>query len=200
MRNTGLCILGMGLCILMVAGCGTSRPSRFYLLTPLSPPETPGEAPKQDLSLIVGPITVAKYLERPGIVTRLEGNEIHFSEFDRWGEPLQDVLGRVLSENLSILLSTDRVSLFPWKGADPMDFQITLDVSRFDGEPGGDARLHARWAILDQKGMKALLIRRSSFREPMDPGGGIQSFVAAQNRMVEALSREIAAAVRGLLK
>jgi hypothetical protein len=35
-------------------------------------------------------------------------------EFDQWAAPLQDTFVRVLAENLSLLLGTDRVLLHPW--------------------------------------------------------------------------------------
>ncbi|UCC31474.1 MAG: membrane integrity-associated transporter subunit PqiC [Phycisphaerales bacterium] len=42
------------------------------------------------------------------------GHRLTLAEFDRWAEPLAFGFSRVLAENLSALLLTDRVLLFPW--------------------------------------------------------------------------------------
>ena len=59
---------------LTLAGCSTSPPSRFYLLTP---GEAALEGPAlKDLVLGVGPVRLAAYLERPQIVARKSVNRL----------------------------------------------------------------------------------------------------------------------------
>ena len=46
----------------------------------------------------VGPVTVPDYLDRPQIATRSSSSSLQFSEFDRWAEPLEKNLMRVLAD------------------------------------------------------------------------------------------------------
>jgi len=74
---------------------------------------------------------------------------------------------------------------------------VTVDVIRFDGTPGENASLVARWTILGDDGEKVLQKKKSSFSEPTD-GQGYEALVSAESRLVTALSREIAAAINAV--
>jgi len=182
----------------VLGGClgGDSPPSRFYLLSPLPAPEA-ATAAASGIAIGVGPIAVPEYLNRGQIVTRTGENQLELAEFDRWAEPLQKNLSRVLVLNLSTLLSTDRVALHPWNRSTPMDYQVIVDVARFEAGTDGTASLLARWSIVDGASREALLVRKSRFREPID-SNGYEATVASMSRAVAALSREIAGAIRDL--
>jgi uncharacterized lipoprotein YmbA len=130
-------------------------------------------------------------------VTRAGENQLELAEFDRWAEPLQNNLSRVLVLNLSTLLSTDRVALHPWNRSTPMDYQVIVDVGRFEAGTAGATSLLARWSIVDGADRKILRVRKSSFSEPI-ADGGYEATVASMSRAVAALSREIAGAIRDL--
>jgi uncharacterized protein len=97
-------LLGLGAC--------ASTPSRFYVLNTLPASETvPATAAERGPVIGVGPITLPKYLDRPQIVTRASRNQLALGEFDRWAEPLQDNVLRVLAQNLMLLIPTDHILL-----------------------------------------------------------------------------------------
>jgi len=187
--------------LLLLSGCAVrgTVPSRFYTLTPLGPDTEPlSETPEREASLGIGPVMIPDYLDRQQIVTRSQNN-IELSEFNRWAGTLTDNFSRVLSENLSILLSTERVVLFPRRGSAPLDYEIAVDVIRFDGELGGNVYLIARWGIYDTKKEETLAVRKSSIIEPVGTKG-YKALVAAQSRALAGLSRDIAVAVKNLLQ
>ena len=96
-----LALVTLGGLLLGLEAC-TSTPSRFYVLSSLSASETiAATAATQGPVIGVGPITLPKYLDRPQIVTRAGSNQLALAEFDRWAEPLQDNVARVLAENLA---------------------------------------------------------------------------------------------------
>ncbi len=128
-------------------GCATTQPPQFYLLSSLPASESPSSPDHPEVALFiselspyigVGPIDLPPYLDRPQIVTHASANALGLSEFDKWAEPLDGNVLRVLAENLSILLSTDRMVLFPWSGSIPVDYQIEANIIRFDSHPNGD--------------------------------------------------------------
>ena len=195
LRSTAWSLVAL---LMVLGGClgGGSPPSRFYLLSPIPAPEASAAA-ASGVAMGVGPVAVPEYLNRTQIVTRTGENQLELAEFDRWAEPLQKNLSRVLVLNLSTLLSTDRVALHPWNRSTPMDYQVIVDVARFEAGTDGAASLLARWSIVDGASREALLVRKSSFREPI-ADGGYQAAVASMSRAVATLSREIAGAIRDL--
>jgi uncharacterized lipoprotein YmbA len=179
---------------LMLFGCARSRPAKFYLLHPLQE----AAAEKQSahpLSMGVGPVDLPEYLDRQQIVTRVNPGEVRLADFERWAEPLKGNFSRVLAENLSQLLATDRIAIFPWTGAPHIDYQVTVEVLRFDGAPGNPVQLSARWSVIDEKDKKTLIEKKSEITIPAE-GQDFAGLVAAQSKAVAALSREIAAAIK----
>ncbi|UCG11537.1 MAG: membrane integrity-associated transporter subunit PqiC [Deltaproteobacteria bacterium] len=180
-------------------GKGTTQPTRFYHLNPLASSDSMKKvsAPGTDLAIGVGPIQLPEYLDRPQIVTREGNNELQLAEFSQWAESLTKNFSRVFAENLSILLDTERVVIFRWKGTRSLTYWVKMEVSRFDGELGGNASLIARWGIYEEDGINAIMTKRASFTEPVN-GKDYESLVAAQSRLIMAFSREVAETIRTL--
>jgi uncharacterized lipoprotein YmbA len=195
------CFLFIGLGLLFVLGCTSSPPTRFYTLSSLQeggrgPKESPSD---QSLVIVIGPIQFPAYLDRTEIVTRAGNNKITLSEFDLWAGSLAEDFSRVLAENLSLLLPTESVFVYPRLRPGSAKFQVTLDVICFDGSPGRDVSLIVRWAILEGKERKVASVRKSTIIEPSG-AQGYEAMVAASSRALEKLSREIADAIRTLPK
>jgi uncharacterized protein len=125
------------------AGCSTSAPPRLYTLAS-RPGPTLAHGPA---TIAVRDVALAKYLDRPQIVRRGGVYQLEAAEFDRWGEPLSDMVTRVLIEDLSQRLPGSQV----FRDASPTatDAQATLeiDISRFDADPDDTVVLAARWAL-----------------------------------------------------
>jgi uncharacterized protein len=103
----------------------------------------------------------------------------------------------VLADNLSILLDTDRVVTFPWRRSTFVDYQVAVDVTRFDGNLGNSAMLRARWMIFGDDGRKLLSSKHLTITEPIK-GSDIEALVSAQSRILEQFSRQIAESIRTL--
>jgi uncharacterized lipoprotein YmbA len=183
----------LGVVLLGLHGCASSPPTRFYVLPSLTEAETAPPAAQRDLTIGVGPVTLHPYLDRPQIVTRASRARLVLSEFDQWGAPLHDSVTRSLAENLSLLVPTDRVVLHPWSRTTVPDYQVTVEVLQFDAGPGGEVILAARWQILNAD-EKELVIRTSRLTAAAG-GHEYEATVTAMGRTLDALSRDIAAAL-----
>ena len=204
MGNLYIRLMGVTLTfsMLVLAGClnlgeGQAPSSSFYQLNPIAVSSGEGQAEEgeQDLAIAIGPVNFPDYLNRPQMVIRRSQNELELEEFHRWAGPLKDNFSSVLGENLSILLSSNRIAVFPWSRFVATDYQVAVRVVRFDGKPGDSASLVARWSILAKKAKEVLFVKSSTFIEPTGKSG-YKALVEAQSRTVEALSREIAAAIK----
>ena len=116
------------------------------------------------------------------------------AEFNQWSGSLKNNIINVVADNISDLLGTDKLFVHPWRSFISIDYQIVLEITRFDGTPEEQATLEARWTVLKGKDKTIVDIRRSEIREPIDaPGYG--GLVAAQSRALAGLSIEIGQAV-----
>jgi uncharacterized lipoprotein YmbA len=191
-------------CFLLLGGClgkGTQKATRFYLLQPI-PGISSGERASvegEGVMLAIGPVRVRQYLNRPEIVTRAQENKIMLHDFHSWGEPLDKNFTAVLGGNLSNLLSTDRIVFFPWRRRPNFDYQIIVDVMRFDGDLGEEALLivhYKIWAVGESEGEERRIgIWKSSFsRQTRDDS--YEALVSAMSELVGDFSREIAEKIK----
>lgn len=183
---------------LVCIGCATEPATRLYVLTPLTQQgSTLHTANTQGLAIGVGPVQLPQYTNRPAIVTEDSSYELHSAASAHWAEPLQDNFVRVLAENLSQLLATDRVALFPWNNPLPLDYQIIVEVTHFLGKTGGDVSLVALWSVIGKDGKAVLVSKKARFREPT-ASQEYAALAAAMSRAVAALSRDIAGTITTL--
>ena len=103
-RWTGLMSL-----VIVIVGCSGSPPSNHYVLSAKAATPPSAKTP----SLGIGPITVPEYLNRSGLVYSRQGNKLQVSGTERWAEPLEDGITRVISMNLAALVDTHNVRFFP---------------------------------------------------------------------------------------
>jgi uncharacterized protein len=180
-----------------LSGCGTTDPSRFFLLSPIAAPQPNAAAADSGPALAIGPIDLPKYLDRPQIATFTSANRLDVAEFDRWGEPLVDNFARVLTENLGILVPTNRAYIQPVRRSMPVDYQVSVDVTRFGVMPDRSVQLVALWSVISADGRGRSVSRSFHHVEPV-VGDGYEPTVAAMSNAVAALSQTIAATIRGL--
>jgi uncharacterized lipoprotein YmbA len=138
-----------------------------------------------------------RYLDRPQIITRTSPYELKLAEFDRWAESLDVNFTRVLAENLALLIPTARVAVMPWPRATLIDYQISVDVTHFLSQVGGESLLMADWILFKGEGPQVLLTGKSRVSAPAG-GQDYAAMVAAMSQTVANLSREIAMGIRGI--
>jgi hypothetical protein len=194
-------ISGMTIMTLLLAGCGTSPPAKFYTLTPVvaqRPPEKVVETDKYT-PVGIGPIEIPDYLDRPEIVTRAEQNQLILSEFNLWGGTLKADINRVLLENISSFLAGDEIPIITWKATMTEAHRVTVVIARFDGSPNGSITLKARWSLLDKEGKAFEYFRETNITIPVK-GVSYSSVVTAMSEALGELSKEIAAGIKSVVK
>ena len=182
------------------AGCSLLEakpdPSRFFALASLPRTGQRGQdtAGTNTLALGIGPVKLPGYLDRQGIVTRVSQNRFVVAENDRWAEPLEENFSRVLAQNLSILLQTDRIVAYPWERSQQPTYQVQLEVLRFEPNMEQIVELWARWSIVDST-KKTVSMKESYLTQPARDKS-TEASVASMSEVVSDLSKEIAAATR----
>jgi len=213
-RRGRLAALGASLLLL---GCASTPPSHFYTLTPI--PDAVGRAGNMAGDGIaggLGPVTFPQFLDRPQLVTRDGANQLTVDEFHRWGGTVQDDFLRVWGENLSALLDTSRVALFPSESRMPLDFRVLAEVIAFEGTAQREAVLKVRWMVTDERRTRSFVAREDAYRCPItqsptagaatgrDAGAAATArnaaIVAAMSRCLGDFSRDVAAVLGTLPK
>ena len=192
-----LTIVSLSFLLIVISGCGSTPPSKFYTLHSLGDLDTKQQSTSAVLGISVGirQIEIPNNVDRPQIVTRSSLNELKIAEFDRWAGSLRENIASVLAENLSLLLASDRVLSYPWDSAVKIDYWITVHVLRLEGIPGDHVSLKAQWTISNSKEDKETVIRISDLREKISENS-YEAMVAAMSRTFESLSREIASEIK----
>lgn len=185
------------LAAMLVAGCSLltrpeNPPTRFFVLTGQHASGLDaGADDRSGFAVGIGPFVFPSYLQRAQMVNRDAPNQIAFSQFDRWAEPIDSGFLRVLAEDVSRRVGTHRVALFPWYQT-PLDYQVKGEVLRFETNSEGKATLHCIWTIYDLV-EKRYLVTRSSQLQRSVPAGDPEEIAAALSALVGELADEIAA-------
>jgi uncharacterized lipoprotein YmbA len=185
---------------LAAGGCFSPRPdpSKFFVLAPVAAAANPtaqaGLTSASMPTIGIGPIKLPEYLDRDEVVTRVGPNRLKLSDEDRWAEPLGDNFKQVIAQDLTQSLGTHSITFFPWFATTHVDYQVRIDVYRFETDSSANAQLLAHWQVLDGSG-KLLYANDSDLSEQAQPA---EPVAAALSRAVDGLARQIASAIQSL--
>jgi uncharacterized lipoprotein YmbA len=179
------------LAIVLLSGCGSSPVTRFYTLSPAAPP-APAQA-RGPMTVAIGAVSLPDGVDRPQIVLRGAGNQVTFSDFERWVGSLKDEIALAVAGGLKQALGGASVFAGPLSAGVKADINVLLHVQRFDSVLGDSVTVEVAWQVVPAKG--AAKAGQSTVREPAG-GPGYDALVAAHSRALAAVSRDIAAAIR----
>ncbi|MCB1688712.1 MAG: membrane integrity-associated transporter subunit PqiC [Halioglobus sp.] len=177
--------------VLLLAGCGTSPPNNYYLLSAHEFSGAGGETP----SVGVGPIEIPAYLDRNSMVYNRAGNSLQVATLDLWAEPLVNGVERVMVLNLAGLLNTQDVQSFPWHPQRAPQYGVKVNVLQLEASEQ-QVSLTAEWLVY-QPGDSAPIKRRISQLQA-NLGAGTpeaEQVAVAYSDLFYQLSELIAAAI-----
>lgn len=170
---------------------------RFYSLSAVSEIHSnndnlePGSKRTPNLKIGIGPIKLPRQLKRPQIITRINQNELKVSEDHQWAGSLKEDITLAVADNLSALLATEQIEMFPWKRRFKPNYQVRVQIEQLDGEPGKNVTLKARWWLRVSNTGTDKLARKSTYTIATK-GTDYTSYVAALSDAIDKLSQEIA--------
>ena len=122
-------------------------PTRFYVLTVQNaPPARAVEGEFKRWKVGLKPVELAAYLRSKAMVVRTGTNEIHFADFDRWAEPLDQGISRVMKETLSSARNVESVALNS-HGDDTLDYEVAIRILACEGVRLGNGSGSIRFAV-----------------------------------------------------
>lgn len=160
----------LAILLLVAGGCidlaPQHDPTRIFVLTG-NPSNLPALS-KGGAVVRVSPIQLPAYLSSPKMAIRQGGQEIVYSEFNRWGEGLDRAIGQILSESILANPQVSQVALVPAHENLSYDYTVTVNLIRFEGENANAAVLEARWKIIDSESGEIAGSGTTSARRPWD--------------------------------
>ena len=191
-RVSAILLCGLG-SLLVLAGCGRSPQTSFYTLTPLvaemTIPRVTGP------SIAVASVTLPELIDRPQLVVPDAGTRVAILESHRWAEPLKSAIPRLLADNISRLMNSDRVSAYPQHAANSAGYRLFVDFQRFE-LTGNTVVVDALWEIRGAKGVQPVT-GRSKMVETVG-SADYEAVVAGYSRAMATLSREMVQSLRNL--
>lgn len=204
MMRTGLLykiIWLIALFALLLSGCRGSTPkTEFYTLNSIRNTQMDAKpiSAGQPLSIGVGPVTIPQMLDRPQIVSRTGPYTLQIDEFHRWAGRLNEDFARVLAENISLMLATEQVDVYPWDFSFKPRYQVILEVQRFEGRLNQqDVFLEVFWKVVDPQKRTTLLIKRSVIKESLT-ATDYETLIATKSRAIAELSKIITKEINSL--
>ena len=180
--------------LLGLAACGASEPTRFYLL---SPEQTGAAGPPAGPVVFVDQATIAPYLDRAQIVSRIAPDQVAFSDVRTWAEPVTSMITRYVVDELGARFGPDRVLETPARRDLTPDFRLALDVQRFDGDQAGLMLLDARWTLRAGPDERFVATGRERIAEPAGDPTSWDARVAALGRALTVLGQRLGQAIAG---
>ena len=171
----------------LLAGCGSTPSTEYYLLSAEAPPAAARAQP----AIGIAELNVAEYLQRPEMVTMESANRLRLRDYHRWAEPLADGVQRTVALNLGALLETDGVRVRPWPREWAPQWLLRLSIARLDVR-GDTVELVAIWSLAQGSETR----ERSSRLARARSGTSADSAAADISALLLELSGQIAAEVR----
>lgn len=174
----------------LISGCTRTPPTAYYQLSAIDSGRPVNDARTIDEAVIgIGPVRLPEYLDRPQIVNREGTNLLQLAEVNRWAEPLVVSIPRTMRENLAAALATENIVYYPW--SQTVDYQIIIEILRFEGEEYKEAHLEAVWSIENRQGNIVQPQQRSEYHVKVATPDS-EGLVQALSQALGLFSREIA--------
>ncbi len=186
--------------VLSVCGCTLLRnpgpPPRYFVLSPIDSPHSLSAHTdkKETRRVIVGPVDIPSYLDRPQIILGYDNNQLIVSEENRWGEPLDHAIERVVAINIS-RLSKGAFEACPFSQGTSLEVEsapmrVNICILSFEPKKDSEVELDVLWCLAFRgQGSKAFE-RHKFFSVPLSKAT-VQSTIDAMNVLLAKMSEDI---------
>ena len=180
--------------ILGLTACGRSPKTNFYMLNAENASDSHLQQEDRGVGIGVWKVELPILLDRYEIVTRTGLYSVELADFHQWAGGLVNNMTRLIASELGRRLQTDRVVMSPWPSYRKHDYQLKIQVQRFDGVLGGETVLSGAWSLLNAQGNKEI-VRKSFNFKTQTKGEQYSDMVAALSQLTVMLSEQVAGVI-----
>jgi hypothetical protein len=180
------------------AGClgGPTPEPQYFTLSPAAVRGAEPLAARPELGLVLGPVDLPRYLDRSELVTRSGAHGLRVWNLQRWGGSLRTDVQRVVADDLSRLLGTARIAVYPAEARFPVSYRVLLELIELGSAPGHPVVLRGRWTIAGPDGLAVAVGATNVEQPPASPSW--EDYVAAHSAALGVVTREIAERIAAL--
>jgi uncharacterized lipoprotein YmbA len=175
-------LIAIPLLLLLAACSGTPTSSTHYLLRSDIDAESRELQPSRYYAL--GSLTIASYIDQPGLVLETRQREIHSARSHQWAESLRDSLRYFFAQEISFGIGEDVFFNRDKTGLTLID----ISINQLHGTINGDAILIAYWVLVPPEG-EAKYFQFSETRALSDDG--YNALVEAEQQLLHLLATRI---------
>lgn len=162
----------------------------YHTLTPLAnPSDVQMESPSLS-KILVGPVRVSSFLDQGPIVKQRSPHSADLLEQHHWAGDLEEMLSRILIQNLILELGYERIYSYP-DTATEHGIRLAINFFHFEKDTTGKAVLEARWKLISNKDQTVLHSTTSEYRTVPDRAG-YDALAESLSLCMVQLCREIA--------
>jgi uncharacterized lipoprotein YmbA len=176
------------LAVSLLAACASAPPEHStYLLR-----SDKGIESKQlsfDSGAYLGGLTLADYIDQPGLVLNQGQGKIHAARHHEWAEPLRVSLRQFLSTEISAQLGRD---VPPYKPTAKADQRVDVSIDQLHGDANGEAVILAYWSVTTEEGTQT---HQFSARVALS-ADGYDGLVVAEKNLLQQLATAIASTLK----
>jgi hypothetical protein len=183
-------IFSLTVTLLLLAGCGSTPRSNYYMLSA----DASGQPGSAGPAIGVGPVLVPEYLKGREMVLNRSEHKLELADYDRWAEPLDAGVTRVVAVNLAVLLDTQNVQSFPWRRDAIPDYAVRIAVVQLAVQ-GSEARLVAEYTVADPRQGEPVSQHIRNFTTSTNAADP-ERVAAAYSQLLLELSEDIARSIR----
>ncbi len=174
----------------LTACSSTTNPLRFYSFHNINS-ATEKRVRLQNISVGIAAVSIPRLLDRPQIVSRKSTNEIVRAESHQWGGEIREEITNVIASGLSFYLNSPNVFVYPKQSRYKPDYELFINVSRFDGELGESVLLEIDWQLEAFRGPKSLTVNQIKV-ERKSQTVTYADYVSSMNTLLIEATKEIA--------
>jgi hypothetical protein len=191
-RSPGAVLFVLAAFAACAGGCGSSPPSTYYALSPAN-----GSAqPSLVRTVKLRRPGIAGYLDRPEIVERVVDHRLRVADTERWASPLDEMLGRVLAQDVEQRLAGSVV--FTEDGAITADADATVEIDVRELGVGEDGQVNLVAELAVEKGDSHVPAATRAIRlHGREKGASTSALVATMSDLVGQLADQVAELVAG---
>jgi uncharacterized protein len=179
-----------GLWLSLLAAACASSPDHFYTLNTL--PDTERGPLSTPIVHVLLNVTIPALVDRAEMIISTSSNGIVVLDHERWAVPLSENVSQTLARDIEkrrpdVLIGDRGFD----QGSPPVTMKV--DIVRMSAQRGGQARIEARWRIVDG-GAAVDEIGSAAFEAPL--GDDTASVAQAYSQALSALAERLAGDVR----
>jgi uncharacterized lipoprotein YmbA len=182
-------IPGAALAALLLAGCGSSPPLRYYALDVVAPAGTAAHAPSAT-PIRIRHISVPPEMDHRGLTHHQGATQITISETDQWSAPLAELIQGALTRDLGERLGYEQVVAPAAQPLSSGQASLDLDFVSLAADDGCAVSAQVNWVLTVPNGTPQHGTARLMAPATSCPAGLPAALSAALGDLADQLARQ----------